>query len=102
MEKSGLDELELRRENVFEKFTCKTLDIPKCAHWFPQKDTLRDTRNPRPYLKPRASSDRLYRSPMFAMRRLLNDEIPVRIGTQDTYIWVFGTNSNNLQSMYSP
>ena len=37
------------------------------------KDQIRDTRKPRPYREETATSDRLYKSPLFAMRRILNE-----------------------------
>ena len=83
LNESGLETMEARRVRLFEKFTKKTADNPKYNAWFPQKDCIRDTRKPRPYVEERATSQRLYRSPIYAMRRLLNDEPAVEIDPSD-------------------
>ena len=72
LERSGLETMKKRRERLFEKFARKTSKNLKYSHWFPLKGNTRDTRKTRPYIEERASGDRLYRSPIFAMRRLLN------------------------------
>ena len=77
LELSGLEELESRRQTAFEKFTNKTLENPKYKSWFPKKTQIREVRNIRPYLEENAISQRLYRSPLYAMRRYLNDHRPV-------------------------
>ena len=68
---------------MFEKFTRKTSENPKYVEWFPLKDNPRDIRKLRPYLEERATTDRLYRSPIYAMRRLLNDKKPVEYDPSD-------------------
>ena len=83
LEKSGLCSLEDRRIKLFEKFTKKTAENQKCNHWFPLKETMRDTRRPRPYLELKATTNRLYRSPIYAMRRLLNEKKPVEYDAMD-------------------
>ena len=75
--------MEERRIRQFEKFTKKTSENPKYTGWFPLKEQVRDTRKPRPYREERASSDRLYRSPLFAMRRLLNDKPAITADPND-------------------
>ena len=80
---SKLDSMEDRRVKLFDKFTKKTLENPKYQHWFPLKTCIRDTRVIRPYIEERATSVRLYRSPIYAMRRLLNDKIPVETDPKD-------------------
>ena len=74
---SGLNALATRRETMFERFTKNNLEIPKYKDWFPLKTDIRETRKVRPYLEERATSNRLYRSPLYAMRRLLNEKPPV-------------------------
>ena len=83
LQKSGLESMEERRIRQFEKFTKKTSENPKYTGWFPLKEQVRDTRKPRPYREERASSDRLYRSPLFAMRRLLNDKPAITADPND-------------------
>ena len=80
---SGLETMESRRIKLFKKFTSKTSENPKYQSWFPLKTKLRDTRNPRPYLEDRATSDRLYKSPLFAMRRLMNNNPPIPLDLTD-------------------
>ena len=75
--------MEERQINMFEKFATKTSENLRYQNWFPLKDSLRPTRKPRPYLEDSAKSDRLYRSPIYAMRRLLNNETPVQDDPSD-------------------
>ena len=83
LELSGLEKLETRRQNAFEKFTNKTLKKPKYQSWFPLKTQIREVRNIRPYIEENAISQRLYRSPLYAMRRYLNDHRPVEPNFDD-------------------
>ena len=76
--------MEQRRQKLFDNFTKKTVKNETYKKWFPLKETVRETRKPRPYIEERANSSRLYRSPLFAMRRLLNDEPPVTADPEDT------------------
>ena len=69
---SGLDTLLVRRSNTFEKFTRKTLENQKYSHWFPLNNNKRWTRHSVAYKEEIAVTYRLYKSPIFAMRRLLN------------------------------
>ena len=70
-------------ETLFKNFTTKTSENPKYQHWFPLKENVRSTRKIRPYLEERSSTDILYRSPMYAIRRLLNEKTPVEIDPED-------------------
>ena len=81
--KSSLMKMEDRRIELFKKFTIKTSENERYSSWFPFKENLRETRKLRPYLEQKAKSERLYRSPLFAMRRLLNDKDPVKIDPKD-------------------
>ena len=80
---SGLETMESRRIKLFKKFTTKASENPKYRSWFPLKDTLRNTRNPRPYLEDRANSDGQYKSPLFAMRRIMNNNPPISLDLTD-------------------
>ena len=57
----------------------KTSENERYKNWFLLKTHIRYVRNPRLYLEERATSDRLYRSSIFAMRRLLNDKPAIRV-----------------------
>ena len=69
---SNLKSLKSRREESFAKFANKTLTNPKYLHWFPLKNSRRLTRGTQKYKEEQAVGNRLYNSPIFAMRRLLN------------------------------
>ena len=73
LELSGLETLQLRREKSFEKFTRKTAKNPKYMHWFPVNPTERLNRNTAPYKEEKSVGNRLYKSPIYAMRRLRNN-----------------------------
>ena len=73
LELSGLETLQLRREKSFEKFTRKIAKNPKYMHWFPVNPTERLNRNTAPYKEEKSVGNRLYKSPIYAMRRLLNN-----------------------------
>ena len=75
--------MEERRKTLFKKFTIKTSENHKYKSWFPQKPTLRDKRKPRPYIEKRAYSDGLYRSPIYAMRRILNEKPAIKTDLND-------------------
>ena len=83
LELSGLPTLESRRQIAFEKFANKTLANTKYRSWFPKRTQIRDVRNIRPYLEENAITQRLYRSPLYAMRRYLNDHRPVEPNFDD-------------------
>ena len=73
LELSNLKTLKERREISFEKFARTTVKNPKYAHWFPKNPAIRSGRNTKIYKEEIANGNRLYNSPIFAMRRLLND-----------------------------
>ena len=72
LELAGLQTLERRREINFEKFTRKTSKNQKYHHWFPKNPSERTKRNTALYKEETSVGNRLYNSPIFAMRRLLN------------------------------
>ena len=73
LEESGLEKLEERRKKNLLKFAQKTLDNPRYSErWFPKRQLVRINRNTHPYLEEQARGDRLYKSPIYTMRRLLN------------------------------
>lgn len=74
LENCGLDRLSDRRRRNFEKFTVKASKNARIKdRWFPlNHEILHDTRARKIYLEEHASTDKLYNSPMFTMRRYLN------------------------------
>ena len=83
LKKSNLKTMEDRRVDLFKKFKTKTSENLKYQDWFPLKDSIRNVRRPRPYLEEKAKTERLYRSPIYAMRSLLNNDNPVTIDPED-------------------
>ena len=74
-----LPTLKERRIKAFERFTFKTAKNEKYKHWFPLKENIRGTRTPHVYKEEQAAGNRLYNSPIFAMRRLLNGTSVLKI-----------------------
>jgi hypothetical protein len=72
LEKTGIEKLSDRRLKAIDKFTAKCID-GKFSGWFPKAATRRSARNPRPYVEKHARCDRLKDSPLYFMRRRLND-----------------------------
>ena len=70
---SGLTSLKDRRIESFKKFAHKTVTNAKYSHWLPKNPSERLNRNTALYKEETAIGNRLYNSPIFAMRRLLND-----------------------------
>ena len=65
--------LEERRQKAIEKFAQKTVKNPQFSHWFPTNKNRSSQRTGKTYEEKLARSDRLYNSPLFKMRRILND-----------------------------
>ena len=67
--------LEERREAALVlKFARKTEKNPQFRHWFPRNENRQSERGSKPFREFQARSERLYRSPLYTMRRLLNSE----------------------------
>ena len=74
LEMSGLERLDLRRNNIVRKFAHQTAKNPSYSHWFPPHSPSKyDLRRKRAYLEETARTERLKNSPIFAMRRILNE-----------------------------
>ena len=74
LQMSGLETLETRRQKIFENFAKKTAVNPRFADWFPPAaDTGYNTRQLKPYHEEYARTERYKNSPLFAMRRRLNE-----------------------------
>ena len=69
---SELDTLKDRREEALLKFAKKTMENENYKHLFPLKECARTLRKTDTFLEEYARTDKLYRSPLFTMRRLLN------------------------------
>ena len=74
LEKSGLETLQVRRERAFLKFAITLSGSARYSHWFPECDNSVNLRRGNRYQEHYARTSRLYKSPLFSMRRLLNKE----------------------------
>ena len=72
LEISGLQTLQARRDERCRKFALKCTRDDYFKTWFPLNPVMRATRNPLPYQEFFAKTKRLFNSPMYYMRRLLN------------------------------
>ena len=72
LEMANLETLEERRTKAITKFAQKALKNEQFSHWFPL-NTNRSCRHGKIYEEKFAKSDRLYRSPLYTMQRILND-----------------------------
>ena len=76
LEESGLQTLAARRYDICLNFAKKTEANPRFSHWFPPNDqTPYDLRNSERIHIDFAKHERLRRSPIHHMRRLLNDQV---------------------------
>ena len=72
LEMSGLPTLEARREARCTRFASKTVANPRFAHWFPRAEQPRTLRNRAVFQESRAKTNRLFKSPLYDLRRRLN------------------------------
>ena len=70
---SGLQSLKDRREAAMLRFAQKMADNDNYRDLFPVNKSNFNTREHKFYKEENARTDRLYRSPLFTMRRLLNN-----------------------------
>ena len=73
LEESGLETLQARRTKALLKFAQKTSKNELYKDYFPLNESTTVTRNPKIFKEMFARTDRLYNSPIFAMRRALNN-----------------------------
>ena len=71
--KSGLHRLSDRREVAVRKFATKTAGNPVYSHWFRLNPNPTSWRKPMIYQEQYARTQGLYESPLFHMRRVLNN-----------------------------
>ena len=72
LEISGLETLENRRKVLFENFANKIVKNGNYSDMFPLNEMNRTTRISKKYVEFHAKTDRLYNSPLYSMRRYLN------------------------------
>ena len=72
LERTGLTSLQQRRDNRDLKFANKCCENERFKSWFPLNPISRVTRQPLVYQEQRARTQRLYKSPVFNLRRRLN------------------------------
>ena len=72
---AGLETLEKRRIKAFEKFSLKAVASERFRErWFPLRPAdMHGIRNRRPYLEVILKHERLLKSPIYKMRKVLND-----------------------------
>ena len=74
--KDTLPTLEERRKEIIKKFALKLAANQKFDHWLPKHQPYNyKLRNVLRYEEEASHTDRLYRSPIFTFRRLLNNEL---------------------------
>ena len=73
LQEADLDTLDKRRENALRKFAAKSLTNKQFEHWFPLNQNRASQRQSKMYQEKFAKGDRLYNSPLFEMRRILNE-----------------------------
>ena len=71
LELSGLAKLSARREQAIEKFAVKSKE-GRFPHWFPLNPSKRQNRTRLKYKEDYARCDRLKKTPIYEMRRVLN------------------------------
>ena len=74
LEESGLSRLSDRREEATLKFARKA-EAGAFGRWFPKRNASRQLRNEAVYHEEYARCDRLRNSPIYTMRRMLNDNV---------------------------
>ena len=73
LQESGLQKLSVRRQEAVRKFAQKTSENSFYSYMFPKTDNARDLRSTKTFVEKFARSNRLYNSPLYYMRRLLNN-----------------------------
>ena len=72
LQQTGIKTLQQRRDDRCLKFARKSLANDRYRHWFPMNVIARPTRHQLTYKESFAKTKRLYNSPLYHMRRLLN------------------------------
>ena len=75
LQRSGLDRLSERRQQLCKSFAKKAEMNPRYSHWFPLNHSIDyDLRRTKKYKEELATTERRKNSPIFRMRRILNEE----------------------------
>ena len=74
LEIAGLSTLDDRRKGLCKQFAKNCIKNPKMYRLFPLNKITKNTRNPEKYLVTPANTDRLARSAIPYMQRLLNEK----------------------------
>ena len=85
LEEAEIETLEDRRYKAIKKFAEKTSKNPQFSHWFPKNCNRTSQRSGKTYEELFAKSDRLYFSPLFTMRRILNESPNTRTNATEIY-----------------
>jgi hypothetical protein len=72
LEITGLEKLEVRRDAAIRRFATKCLN-GNYSHWFPLNPGRARTRARKKYQEEYARCDRMRNTPIYHMRRVLND-----------------------------
>ena len=86
LEESKLETLEERRKKAFLKFALTLSNSARYSEWFPIQENVVNLRKSNTYQEHYAKTNRLYKSPLFTMRRLLNEHINDTIITPNATI----------------
>ena len=70
---NNIQSLEKRREDAFLNYATKLSNSERFKEWFPEQEHKTDLRQRKKYREDFARTNRLYNSPIYAMRRLLNE-----------------------------
>ena len=83
---SNLEKLHVRRERMCLNFALKLTNSPRFSKWFPtiEEGTGPSLRNRKIFKEEYARTSRLYNSPIFYMRRKLNEHFKNNINDEDT------------------
>ena len=77
LKKCGIEKLSTRRESACESFAKKLIESTRFSEFFPTKvypENIPTLRKQKTYREEFARMNRLYNSPVYAMRRMLNEE----------------------------
>ena len=66
--------MEERRKQAFDNFIIKSSQSERFKQWFPENASDINLRNPKMYREDYARTQRLYNSPIYSMRRELNED----------------------------
>ena len=86
---SGFQTLKHRRGIALAKFAGKTLDNPQYRHWFVEQETnhtRNSLRSTKKYEEKFANTNRLYNSPLYTVRRILNSTAAMEPQEERAYI----------------